>query len=70
MGQCCAKICAPNVPSVRFKLNIISSCCKQDRHDLVLNGEEDFEKLKDIIKQLNHHQSIKISKSKLYAQDI
>jgi predicted site-specific integrase-resolvase len=70
MGNCCAKVCGSQIPSIRFKLNVVSSCCKADNHSLVIQDDADFDKLKDIIKELNHHESIKISKSKLYAQNI
>jgi hypothetical protein len=70
MGTCCAKICGTQIPSIRLKLNVVSSCCKSDRHNLVIQDDADFDKLKDIIRELNHHESIKISKSKLYAQNI
>ncbi len=59
-GKCFGKCCKSSLPNIR--LNIISNCCKLDRHDLILHSDADFEKLREIIKELNHSSSIKISK--------
>ena len=72
MGACWAKLFAcgccdatPKLPSV--KLNIVSSCCKTDRHNIIINHDDDIEQIKELIKTMNHNQSIKlrISKSNL-----
>lgn len=68
MGGCFGKCCKSSIPNIR--LNIVSSCCKRDDHRVVIHNDEDFEKLKSIIRELNHHESIKISRSRLYTENI
>ena len=66
MGNLCSRLCSccgPKLPT--FRINIISDCCKTDSeiHDVVIHNENDLDKIRELIKVINHKQSIKVSKS-------